>query len=153
MKKFATRLLALMVLISMLVNASFSQSSATSTDRAELVSLCEKAKDEAKVSRTLIAQYEETLNAREKELEQAKLVQGLSDEKISLLETEVSQLRKALAKERDDLAEKELAIDAYKKALSKMTKKKNFFKTLTKIFAVTTLVTGAAAAVLILKED
>jgi flagellar biosynthesis chaperone FliJ len=117
---------------------------------AELVSRCEAAVVEIKQSRVLIKTYEETLQTKEKELEEGIKLQTLSDSQIVLLHTEITQLRGSLADERKSSEEKQAALDIYKKDLAKMTKKKNFFKTMTKILLVTTVAAGSAAAVLIL---
>lgn len=120
----------------MLASVSYSQTSPTSTpqtDRATLISLCEKAKDEVIASRALIASYEDTL----KKTENGK----------TLAEAEATALREALAKEKAALKERELAEAALRKALASEVKKKNFYKRIAGSSIVTTVV---LAAILIL---
>lgn len=124
----------------MLGNAGYGQTSTSSTpdDRATLISKCEKAKDEVIVSRALIASLEDTIAKQEVE-------QTMTD-------AELAKVREALAHERKALAESEAAVKEYKKALAKMTKKKNFFKSLSKVLGITTVTLAAVAATVILKE-
>jgi chromosome segregation ATPase len=129
-----------------------SESSSQKTDRAELVSRCEAAAGEVTVSRALISKYKQTLSAKEDELEKARKLQTASDEQIVRLQEEIVLIRQSLASERLALSESQAALKGYKKALSKMTKKKNFFKGLAKVLAVTTAVAGGIAAALILKQ-
>lgn len=119
----------------MLASVSYSQTSNGSTpqtaDRAAIVSLCEKAKDEVIASRALIASYETTLQAQAKE-------QTLSD-------AEIARLREALDHEKKALASSEAAIVEYKKALAKEIKKKNFFKRIAEGLAVAAAVAVTVA--------
>jgi hypothetical protein len=133
MKKYAIHLLLSTVAILILANASYSQTSPTSTDRATLITLCEKAKDEVIASRALISSYEDTL----KKTEKGK----------ALSEAEATELRQALAKEKDALKQKEVAEAALRKALASEVKKKNFYKRVAESSVFTTVV---LAAILIL---
>lgn len=137
----------------MTVSIASSQNSDPSTvDRAELVTLCERAKDEVVTSRQLIGAYQEREAALTDALDKAERVSTLSAQEIDLLKAERTKIREALAKERSALATKELEVTEYKKALAKVTKKKNFFKTLTKALLTTTVISAAVAAAVILKE-
>lgn len=116
----------------MLASASYSQTSNDSTrqtDKATLISLCEKAKDEVVASRALIAAYEDTLAKQEKE-------QTLAD-------AEILKLRDALDHEKAALAQEEQAVAVYKKALGTEKKKKNFYKRVAGGLLVTTVTLGA----------
>lgn len=124
----------------MCASTSYSQTSTNSTpqatatsDRAKLISLCENAKDEVITSRLLIGSYEATIKAQEKE-------QTLSD-------AELAKVREALDHEKASLAQSELAVTTYKKALSKEVKKKNFYKRVAEGLFITT---AALAAVVVL---
>lgn len=135
MKRHVTTILLSLTLTLILANAGYSQTSNNSTnDRAAIVSLCEKAKDEVIASRVLIASYEKTLAAQEKE-------QNLSD-------AEIKALREALDHEKKALASSELAIAEYKKALAKEVKKKNFYKRMVKGL---TIVAAGAVVFAVLK--
>lgn len=137
----------------MLVSVSSGQTSTNSTDdRARLVSLCEQAVKEVKASRALIPQLEESLKAKEKQIAVAEKLQTASDEQVGRLKAESDLIRQSLEAERTALKESEAAVAEYKKALAKMTKKKNFFKSMTKILAITTVIAGGIAAALILKD-
>lgn len=121
-----------------LANVTFSQTSTGSTpptDRAKLVSLCEKAKDEVIASRTLIASYEDTITKQEAE-------QTLTD-------AELLKVREALGHEKKALEHSQLAIAEYKKALAKEVKKKNFYKAMVKGLVLTT---GVLAAFVVLRN-
>jgi hypothetical protein len=138
----------------MLVSVSYSQTSENSkvTDRAELVTRCEQAKDEIIAGRALISQLTESLEKYEDALGKAEEVENLSEQEIGFLKAERDAVRKALDLERGALAKKELEVIEYQKALAKMTKKKNFFKNLTKVLTVSTGTLAAIAATVILKE-
>lgn len=138
MKKLVTplTLLASLILILILANVSFSQTSkdsTPSTDRALIVSLCEKAKDEVIASRALIAAYEDTVARQSRE-------QTLTD-------AELAKVREALDHEKKALAQSEAAVVVYKKALASEVKKKNFFK---KIAGITTSAAVVLGVVLVL---
>lgn len=147
--------LLLVVTISVLGSVSYSQTSENSKtdDRAELVSRCEAAVVEIKQSRELIKSYEETIAKKEKQLSTGMELQKLSDDQILQLNDEISSLRSSLTAERKSSDERQAALDIYKKELAKMTKKKNFFKTMTKVLVVTTVAAGAAATALILNPQ
>jgi hypothetical protein len=155
MQRFATPFLWLVLTILMLVSVSYSQNSANSIgnkDRAEIVSLCEKAADEVIVSREIIKTYEDQINLLQDALDKGQAAQELSDEQIGLQKAEIGKVREALSKERDALASKELEVVTLRKALSKEIKKKNFYKSLVKILGTTTAISVAVAAAVILKE-
>lgn len=138
------------------MNAGFSQNSGNSKtdndERAELVSRCERAVEEIKISRRLITEYEVTLKAKETELEKARSLNTLSEEQIGLLEAEVGKIRTALDAERKALAETEAALEEYRKALAKMTKQRNFFRTLTKVLIVTAGIAAGTAGGMLLRN-
>jgi len=138
----------------MLVSVSLSQTSSPSTPKtkAEIITLCERAKAEVVESRALIAEYIKTVEYYEDSLGKAEEVNLAGSQEIDLLKTELAQVRLALAKERDALVFKEKEAREYDKALAKMTKRKNFFKALTKGLTVTTVILAAVAATVILKE-
>jgi hypothetical protein len=142
----------------MLVSVGYSQTSENSigkiseADRAELVTLAEKAKDEVIESRQLVKAYEETLQVYSDALAKAEAEGKLSDQQIALQKAEIAKLRDALASERTALAKKELEAKAYQTALAKEVKKKNFYKNLAKVLTVTTGILVAGAAMVILKN-
>lgn len=128
----------------MLGSVSYSQTSKDSTpsDRSKLISLCEAAADEVVESRKRIADYQAALAASEK-------VVAISDEQIKLKDRESDLLRRAIDSERRALEAKSKEVEEYKKALAKVTKKKNFFKSIAKI---TTITAGVAIGILVLKQ-
>lgn len=132
MKQLAVMLsvMASLAMILILASVSCAQNSKNSIpDKAVLISLCEKAKDEVVASRALIKAYEATVAKQEAE-------QTLSD-------AEIAKVREALEQQKKALAESEAAVTIYKQALSKVTKKKNFFKSVAKGLAITAAVLTA----------
>lgn len=139
----------------MLGSVSLSQTSTNSTlpsNRAVLIAFSEKARDEIVILRARIEEDKIAFESYENALGKAEEANDLSEVQITLLRSEVGQLRIALGKDRDALALKEKEAVEYEKALAKMTKKKNFFKTLFKASAVTTVIFVAVAATVILTE-
>lgn len=117
-----------------------------------LIAFSEKARDEIVILRARIEEDKIAFESYENALGKAEEANDLSEVQITLLRSEVGQLRIALGKDRDALALKEKEAVEYEKALAKMTKKKNFFKTLFKASAVTTVIFVAVAATVILTE-
>lgn len=117
-----------------------------------MVTKCEQARDEVKVSRLLIKDYQASVLSYENALGKAEESGNLSAQEIDLLKVEVGQVREALANERIALALKEKEAKEYETALAKMTKSRNFYKTLTRALVVVTTISVAIAASVILKE-
>jgi hypothetical protein len=121
----------------------------TGVNRAELISLCEKAAAEVKASRIVISDYKDAIAGYEAVLEAQDKERTLSDEQIALHKQEIVKLREALTAERKALEFKELEAAELRKALAKAVKRKNFFKSIAKI---STAVAVVAVGVLVLKQ-
>lgn len=122
-------------------SATSAQTSRPSTpkSRADIVSLCEKARDEVVASRRLIDEYTKLIDNYEATLKKSAEMDALSGEVIAAYKTEVASLRAAVDKQTAIIAIREAEIVTYEKALSKEKKKKNFYKTMWTL-------TGAALA-------
>lgn len=121
----------------MLGNASYSQSSASSTgnsqsDRAELISLMERGVQEITESRLIIEQYKIQAAAYEEAIAKAEKLDDANQAQIILMKAELGKVREALTDKQTALDAKQKEVDAYKAALAKEINKKNFFKKLTK---------------------
>lgn len=154
MRKYAIRNLLLLAMILTAGSVSYSQTSEVSTgnpqnDRAELVALCEKAKDEVKVSRDMIKSYQRTLDEYDRSLESADNLIKLSTDEIALLKVQRDKTAEALKAEREAFARSKAAETELRKALAKEVKKKTFFKNLAKYTTAAAIVLGA---VVVLKQ-
>lgn len=146
-----------MTLILTIASVGYSQDSASSSPddararRAELVSRCEAAADEVESSRKVIDALRREIDAKDKVLGLALAKGDLDESQIAAQKSEIDHLRRSLERETAAYETAKKALDAYKKELAKVTKKKNFFKTMTKVLAVTTLVAAGAVGVLLVK--
>lgn len=130
----------------MLGSVSYSQDSKNSTpnsDRAELVSRCEKAVAEVRVSRELIRGYQKALDQYDETLGKAEEVMKLSAAEIANLKAQRDTIKEALDKERVAFDEKSKEAEHLRKDLAKATKKKNFFKKMAKVGWITAIAAGA----------
>lgn len=112
----------------MLGSVGYSQNSGNSTNRAELISLSERAVEEVKESRKMIAALDDQVAGLESLTAKAENLQMLSTEEIKLRKAEAATLRAALDKEREALVLKQKESDRLRKDLASAVKKKNFFK-------------------------
>lgn len=133
-------------MILILGSVSYSQNS--ESNRAELVSRCERAAEEVDASRKLIAGQEEKLKGYEDLIVKAEKLQLLSDDEIKLRKAETAELRIAIAKEREALGFKQREADELRRQLASEVKKKNFFKKLAKF---STVAAAVAIGILVLK--
>lgn len=138
----------------MLGSVTYSQSSANSTgsnpnDRAELVSLMERAVQEVKESRIIIDGYKDQIANYEDALAKAEKLDASNAVLIGFLKGEITKLREALTEKQVALDAKQKEVDAYKDALAKAVKKKNFFKKIAKFTTVSTAVLAAATLILL----
>ncbi len=127
-------------------SVSYSQTSSDSSqpsNRAELVSLCEKASKEVEVSRELIKAYQRTLDEYDKSLASADKIITLSAAEIQNLKAQRDTIAEALKKERDAFEAKSAEATQLRKDLAKATKKKNFFKKMAKVGWITAIAAGA----------
>lgn len=146
MKKFAIHLPLFLSMILTLGSVSYSQDSGSNTpssNRAELVSLCEKASAEVEVSRDLIKAYQRTLDEYEKSLSNADALIKLDAAQIANLKAQRDAIAEALKKEHQAFEAKSAEATQLRKDLAKATKKKNFFKKMAKVGWITAIAAGA----------
>lgn len=116
------------------------------------MSLCEKSRDEVILLRAHYAESKKTFELYESALGKAEEAGQLSAQEIDKLKVEVGQLRESLGSERKALEFKDKEAKKYETALAKMTKSRNFYKSLTKTLVAVTTISVAIAATVILKE-
>ena len=138
----------------MLGSVSYSQSSVPSTgnnqnDRAELVSLMERAVAEVEQSRVMIEGYEAQIRGYEDAIAKAEKLDGDNQVLIGYLKAESAKVREALSEKQVALTAKQKEVDIYKDALAKEIKKKNFFK---KIAKFSTVAAAVAVGLLVIQQ-
>lgn len=132
----------------------YSQSSASSTgnsqsDRAELVSLMERAVDEVTQSRIIIEQDKQQIADYDLALQKADKLDASNQALVKFLTDEIAKLRQTVADKQAALEAKQKEVDIYKAQLAKEVKKKNFYKRLAEI---STVVAVGAIAFIVLNK-